>query len=422
MAQRRPKKGKPKTGKVRWVARYYDDAGEQRGKTFDTEKAAIAFEQAQAVSVRSGTYIAPEDAATPLGVIAREWLAEATKENTVSNRQALVDNLGPLDRTPVGKIRASTITAWRNQLTGGRPWKQGKPLAESTAATMVGQVCGLLKRAHEDGMIGRVPVVKIPKAAPKRAVSRQDLLTVAEVAALITATRDGKPAPRQKNGRRQPHTKDTPKRPEAARMMQVVVGAGLRISEIAGLRVQDVDTLRRTITVNGQVAPGGARWVPVPKTEKSHRTIPVAEETILVIAEQLREHPQLDRSGPVFPYRGTSRSVKDRVWHDRASLGSVMRAVIAAHGLREVGWHDLRHFYASALIAAGSPASEVQAAMGHAKASTTLDIYTHLWPKADARIRDAAAGVLDLVRAEQGQNGDIAASDDLTGDDSCAGQ
>ncbi|MGO3040518.1 tyrosine-type recombinase/integrase [Corynebacterium variabile] len=390
---------------------------------FDTEKAAIAFEQAQAVSVRSGTYIAPEDAATPLGVIAREWLAEATKENTVSNRQALVDNLGPLDRTPVGKIRASTITAWRNQLTGGRPWQQGKPLAESTAATMVGQVCGLLKRAHEDGMIGRVPVVKIPKAAPERAVSRQDLLTVAEVATLITATRDGKPAPRQKNGRRQPHTKASPKRPEAARMMQaVVVGAGLRISEIAGLRVQDVDTLRRTITVNGQVAPGGARWVPVPKTEKSHRTIPVAEETILVIAEQLREHPQLDRSGPVFPYRGTSRSVKDRVWHDRASLGSVMRAVIAAHGLREVGWHDLRDFYASALIAAGSPASEVQAAMGHAKASTTLDIYTHLWPKADARIRDAAAGVLDLVRAEKGQNGEITASDDLTGDDSCAVQ
>ena len=334
---------------------------------------------------------------------AREWLAEATKENTVSNLQALVDDLGPHDRTPVGKIRTSTITAWRNQLTGGRPWKQGKPLAESTAATMVGQVCGLLKRAHEDGMIGRVPVVKIPKAAPERAVSRQDLLTVAEVAALITATHDGKPAPRQKNRRRQPHTKDTPKRPEAARMMQVVVGAGLRISEIAGLRVQYVDTLRRTITVNGQVAPGGARWVPVAKTEKSHRTIPVAEETILVIAEQLREHPQLDRSGPVFPYRGTSRSVKDRVWHDRASLGSVMRAVIAAHGLREVGWHDLRHFYASALIAAGSPASEVQAAMGHAKASTTLDIYTHLWPKADARIRDAAAGVLDLVRAETGE-------------------
>lgn len=99
-----------------------------------------------------------------------------------------------------------------------------------------------------------------------------------------------------------------------------------------------------------------------------------------------------------------------------------MWAVIAAHGLREVEWHDLRHFYASALIAAGSPASEVQAAMGHAKASTTLDIYTHLWPKADARIRDAAAGVLDLVRAEKGQNGDITASDDLTADDSCAVQ
>lgn len=38
MAQRRPKKGKPKTGKVRWVARYYDDAGEQRGKSSTRRK------------------------------------------------------------------------------------------------------------------------------------------------------------------------------------------------------------------------------------------------------------------------------------------------------------------------------------------------------------------------------------------------
>lgn len=70
----------------------------------------------------------------------------------------------------------------------------------------------------------------------------------------------------------------------------------------------------------------------------------------------------------------------------------------------------------------GSPASEVQAAMGHAKASTTLDIYTHLWPKADARIRDAVAGVLDLVRAEQGQNSNSGPLVDPVGEASGAGQ
>ena len=52
--------------------------------------------------------------------------------------------------------------------------------------------------------------------------------------------------------------------------------------------------------------------------------------------------------------------------------------------------HDLRHFYASGLIAAGCDVVTVQRALGHAKATTTLNTYAHLWPSAEDRTRQAA--------------------------------
>ena len=56
--------------------------------------------------------------------------------------------------------------------------------------------------------------------------------------------------------------------------------------------------------------------------------------------------------------------------------------------------HDLRHFYASGLIAAGCDVVTVQRAMGHGAASFTLNTYSHLWPKAEDRTRNAAAQML----------------------------
>lgn len=57
--------------------------------------------------------------------------------------------------------------------------------------------------------------------------------------------------------------------------------------------------------------------------------------------------------------------------------------------------HDLRHFYASGLIAAGCDVVTVQRALGHSSASVTLDTYSHLWPDANDRTRKAAEGLLD---------------------------
>jgi integrase len=56
--------------------------------------------------------------------------------------------------------------------------------------------------------------------------------------------------------------------------------------------------------------------------------------------------------------------------------------------------HDLRHFYASGLIAAGCDVVTVQRALGHHSATVTLNTYSHLWPTAEDRTRRAAARMM----------------------------
>jgi integrase len=84
------------------------------------------------------------------------------------------------------------------------------------------------------------------------------------------------------------------------------------------------------------------------------------------------------------------------------------RKALDGAGLSDIRLHDLRHFYASGLIANGCDVVTVQRALGHANATTTLATYSHLWPTAAERISKASealmkssAGILaDSVRTE----------------------
>ena len=52
------------------------------------------------------------------------------------------------------------------------------------------------------------------------------------------------------------------------------------------------------------------------------------------------------------------------------------------------------HYFASGLIAEGCDVVTVQHALGHSSASITLNVYSHLWPKAEDRTRAAAANLM----------------------------
>ena len=57
-------------------------------------------------------------------------------------------------------------------------------------------------------------------------------------------------------------------------------------------------------------------------------------------------------------------------------------------------YHDLRHYFASLLIASGADVKTVQARLRHASAKTTLDTYGHLWPDRDESTRATVDAVL----------------------------
>ena len=57
-------------------------------------------------------------------------------------------------------------------------------------------------------------------------------------------------------------------------------------------------------------------------------------------------------------------------------------------------FHDLRHYFASLLIASGADVKVVQARLRHASAKTTLDTYGHLWPDSDDSTRAAIEAVM----------------------------
>jgi integrase len=76
---------------------------------------------------------------------------------------------------------------------------------------------------------------------------------------------------------------------------------------------------------------------------------------------------------------------------NRGLAPGTVQTTTAAAGVSGVRLHDLRHFYASGLIASGCDVVTVRRALGHASATTTLTTYSHLWPSAEYRTRAAAA-------------------------------
>ncbi len=72
-------------------------------------------------------------------------------------------------------------------------------------------------------------------------------------------------------------------------------------------------------------------------------------------------------------------SPQGRRWDD-AQLKRAWRRCLAASGLRQIRFHDLRHTFASPLIEQGAHSKYIQEQLGHGSIQMTMDIYGHLFP------------------------------------------
>jgi integrase len=170
--------------------------------------------------------------------------------------------------------------------------------------------------------------------------------------------------------------------------------AGLRLGEAAGVQLNDVDFLRRSLKVSRQVqrVNGGAIDVRQPKYG-SERVVYLADSLINLLAEHVTAHGTNGKDRWLFAGDGEDPPHQNTV-------GYWWRKTLRDADLSGVKLHDLRHFYASGLIAAGCDVVTVQRSLGHAKATTTLNTYAHLWPTAEDRTRKAAESIMSVSLGE----------------------
>ncbi|WP_258063420.1 site-specific integrase [Rathayibacter sp. AY1A5] len=164
--------------------------------------------------------------------------------------------------------------------------------------------------------------------------------------------------------------------------------AGLRIGEAAAVQLADVDFLRRQLSVRRQVQRSGPGEIAVtPPKYGSLRVVFLPDELLLLLSRHVEQIGVRGDEGWLF--------VGDRgLPPHQNTVGYWWRRTVERAGLEPLRLHNLRHFFASGLIAEGCNVVTVQRALGHAKATTTLQTYSHLWPTAEDRTRAAASNLM----------------------------
>jgi integrase len=360
MASAHPYTYSTSDGRTRRAYRAKWSGGAKRG--FARRSDALAYAQDREAEARHGITLAGETptSRTTVEGWSQTWLdgLDVRPSTRASYEYALRRILPGLGSRTLGDLRPSELKAWRRGLTRA----DGQPLAPATADATVAVLAMMLRAAVLDGLIERSPLVGVKGSSGSRVLDPDELLTLEQVEAW---------------GRALPVV--------ACEMPVVAAMTGLRQGELLGLRLPQIDFLRRQVRVVEQlVSPPGAgvpTWGP-PKTAAGVRTVPLPEPAAEALARHLGRFPAVDGE-PVF------RSVRGKRWR-RSTFGDVWRKGKAGADLPVwAHWHGLRDHAASAYVRAGVDVRTVMTLLGHTNPKETLATYSRLWPDSNDLARKA---------------------------------
>ncbi|MBW2263295.1 MAG: tyrosine recombinase XerC [Deltaproteobacteria bacterium] len=156
-------------------------------------------------------------------------------------------------------------------------------------------------------------------------------------------------------------------------ILEVLYGAGLRVSELASIDLGHLDLDERTVRVLGK--------------GRKERIVPLGRHAREALARWLEARESFGKEGP----RGEALFTNTR--GARLSVRSVQRLVKRMTSLlgtsEGVGPHALRHSYATHMLASGAGLLEIQQLLGHASLRTTQR-YTHVTVEHLADVYDSA--------------------------------
>lgn len=347
----------------RWLA-VWNENGREVTKAFDTIDAAKLYTSRAEVGKAEGSWITKDRLDITLGDMWDVWIASKTgrSQPTIAGYKAAWRHLEPNWKDAAcWKITRASFNTWipTVQRLDGRGPLSGASLRK------IGIVFNaLLDQAVELDIITKNPMR--PGDIPRQGKAERRYLTVKEIDQLIRS------APTE----------------QAALMITVLVQTGLRPGEAKGLKVRDLDVLRKRLMIRRDV---DALGNPDDTKTHMHREVPIGGDLLLDledIADTLNINDWLlqDENGNVW-----TTTKWRRVWKNTCTTA----------GITGVTTYELRHTAASLAIAAGADVKTVQRMLGHASAAMTLDTYAHLWETGIDTVPDAINAHMEAERRRE---------------------
>jgi integrase len=360
----------PVTKRQKYVTRTF------RGGAREAEEAL-----ARLVREVSGGGHAAQD--TTVGDLVRQWLSLAKPDLSPTTSRGydwiIKTYIFPtLENVPLAKLKSAQLDRFYAKLreSGGQ---DGKPLSAAT----VRQAHAILRRALQQGVrwgwIATNPAALA--SAPRVRTQHLDPPDPKDVIRLIEAA-----------------TKDDP---DFGCYLLVAATTGARRGELCGLQWQDIDLVGQTVTISRSVVEA-ARSETVTKDTKTHssRRIALDPTTVNVLTEHQDRCERRASACDADVYASAYVFSPDPDCRRPRAPNDVTKDFIRLRdriGLAGVRLHDLRHFAATRLLAAGVPVRTVSGRLGHANAATTLGVYAHFVEESD---RDAAKKLGALLKNE----------------------
>ncbi len=189
---------------------------------------------------------------------------------------------------------------------------------------------------------------------------------------------------------------------------------GMRRGELLGLRWADVDLVEGILTVRHNRVVAGSRVVTgTPKSRAGNRTLSLDAHTVTALALLKNDH---EAQAELFGYWATDLVVVSPTglpMQPKDFLNRFQKAARAA-GLPIIRLHEARHSYATLALIEGVPVHVLSQRLGHAQASTTLNIYAHVLPTADrAAAEQVGSKIQQLLAKPVSGSSVVAASSEL---------
>ena len=300
------------------------------------------------LSVNNATFRA---APVLFGVVIERYLREELPERYSTRAgytSALKRRIEPRwGEVPLNDIRTLAVAGWLKSL----------PLASNTKANIRNLMHVLFQWARRWELVDKNPIELVRQSARRLQTPRR--ITVEEFRRLLEQMQ------------------------EPVRTMAILAAClGLRIGELLGLQWGDIDLLNGTLTVRRSVY---QYHVGPAKTSYSEAALPLAPEIVSVLQNWLSQAKYRAETDWVFASDKGGPRDGDKL-REKFLQAAADRARIG-----KIGWHTLRHSFATALDVAGARMKVAQELMRHANIATTMDVYTGVMERDKREIADRVA-------------------------------